>query len=305
MNIVIPPENTLDRAASLAAGWDPTSNEIPTYSFGELSKDLTEYKTFFNDLINNVANSEHNDLLSEIIDVDEPEDFPLINNPVEEEMLVIDPSKSSEIGLYPKAALWQSGWNNALPYVFVRKQVYDNLCNAVEIIKSLHEDLTLCVTDGWRSIEQQSDLYHSFYPEGHIEGEPVYVSKPNVQDRYAAPHPSGGAVDVLLGIKDQAIRIGSDLDYMEAQANTAHFENSDDYLVKSMRRIFTNIMTNVGFVCLDSEWWHFEYGTRRWAGKKKCEPLYGNAFIEQEVYENIKPVKHLAGSKRLYIDKVQ
>jgi D-alanyl-D-alanine dipeptidase len=156
------------------------------------------------------------------------------------------------------------------------------------------------ITDGWRSIDQQTDLYTSFYPNGHVEGEPLYVSPSNTEDRFASPHPSGGAVDVLIGIGDQAIRIGSDLDYMDVEANTDHFENElyEGHIIKMMRRLFSNLKCEVGFVTLDSEWWHVEYGTRRWAGKTGQDPLYGNATIDLSLYEGIEPVVPIARSRR-------
>ncbi len=40
-------------------------------------------------------------------------------------------------------------------------------------------------------------------------------------------------------------------------------------------------MTEAGFVNYDQEWWHFEYGSQRWAFvKKKESAIYGPATLE-------------------------
>ena len=36
-------------------------------------------------------------------------------------------------------------------------------------------------------------------------------------------------------------------------------------------------MTAAGFVVFDGEWWHFEYGTRRWGAVTGNAPLFGPA----------------------------
>lgn len=295
-----PLPQSLDWHASVSSGWDPESGIDPPFSFGSLSKDIYDYENIFEKLVDDISKSEKSYLLNPITDVSEPEIFPEVRNPIAEEVVAVDPTQANSTRIFPKAALWQSGWENAKPYIVVREQVLERLKHAAEILNEFNPELSLCITDGWRSIEQQRDLYNSFYPNGWQEGEPVYVSIPHDSDLHAAPHPSGGAVDVLLGIGNQAIRIGSDLDYMDKEANTDHFEDPKykDSLVQNMRRIFVNTMIESGFICIDSEWWHFEYGTRRWAGKIGTEPLYGNAKFGPSVYENIRPVDPIELSRR-------
>jgi D-alanyl-D-alanine dipeptidase len=36
-------------------------------------------------------------------------------------------------------------------------------------------------------------------------------------------------------------------------------------------------MASKGFVVFDGEWWHFEYGTRRWAAITGGTPRFGPA----------------------------
>ena len=48
-----------------------------------------------------------------------------------------------------------------------------------------------------------------------------------------------------------------------------------------------------------------EFGTRRWAGKTGNEPLYGNAIVEESMYDGYEPVKAVAGSKRMKIEALE
>ena len=58
-----------------------------------------------------------------------------------------------------------------------------------------------------------------------------------------------------------------------ATVNTTGFKKSRaefaDLLYQSMR--------SAGFVVLHCEWWHFEFGTRRWAAITGNQPRYGPA----------------------------
>ncbi|HQZ85398.1 MAG TPA: M15 family metallopeptidase [Actinomycetota bacterium] len=43
---------------------------------------------------------------------------------------------------------------------------------------------------------------------------------------------------------------------------------------RDLRRLLYATMSAAGFVVLAREWWHFEYGTRLWAGVGGRQPLY-------------------------------
>lgn len=287
-----------DWHASVAAGWDPESDKPPTYSYGDLAVSVMQQESFFQALFDRISTSEYSYLLNPLVNVAEPDIFPEVVHPIEEEMVFVNPLTRKETGLYPKAALWQSGWENSMPYLFVRAQVYERLLNVAKIFQSVDPSLSLCITDGWRSHAQQLELFNSFYIDGYVPGDPRYVAEPSDDDRLAAPHPAGGAIDVMLGIDDQAFWIGSPLDWMNVEAHADYFENSDSIFLRDMRRFFINAFCDVGFVSIDAEWWHFEYGTRRWAGKVKSEPLYGNAYVDTAIYSDLEPVELVPRSRR-------
>lgn len=300
--ILKPEPGSLDWHASIVVhGWDPNSGDDAPVSFGELTRDISDYEKRFGALIETIRNSKSCFLLNPMNNISEPDVFPEVLNPIIDPMVVIDPASQEETGLFPKAALWQSGWTNAKPYVVTRKQVYEKLRAVVVRLRTFDPDLCICVTDAWRSVEQQKTLFDAFYPNGYRQGDLIYVSEPHIDDRFAAPHPSGGAVDVLIGVKGTPIRIGADLDYMDVQANTDHYESMDIPLVRDMRRIFINLFSEQGFACIDSEYWHVEYGTRRWAGKNSTEPLYGNAVVEDSLFDGIKPVEPVPRSVRAWL----
>lgn len=296
--VVKPQPHYLDYLTSIAYGWDPESNDEPKFSFGHLSKDFMEFSDYWKKLFQKLPSIGYGHLLDPINAVAEPETMPIVANPSSEDLVVIDPDSVLETGLIPLASYWQSGYGSALPYVFVRQGVYERLLKASELLRQIDPDLGLSIADGWRPLSLQGQLYKIFYPNGHTPGEPLYVSPPNKDDAHAAPHPSGGAADVLITYKSIPLRVGADFDYMDLEANIDHFENTDDMLTRDTRRFLANVMSAADFCCIDSEWWHFEYGTRRWAAKTGGEPIYGNIHAELTDAYDISPVKPIPGSKR-------
>ena len=52
-------------------------------------------------------------------------------------------------------------------------------------------------------------------------------------------------------------------------------DDPDD--AREHRRALFHRMAAEGFVVYRGEWWHFEWGTRRWAGVRGAQPIYGPA----------------------------
>ena len=48
-------------------------------------------------------------------------------------------------------------------------------------------------------------------------------------------------------------------------------------VLRELRRLLYRTMHDAGFVVLHCEWWHFEFGTRRWAAIRSERPRYGPA----------------------------
>lgn len=277
----VPAEHTLDRVASERIyGWTEDSRLPAPFDYGLISEPHHIHHRDLSQLITDVRSSPHfSHWLTPVGRVSEVDIADVrVMRPRNEPLVVIQPDLSEQTGLIPMASYWQSGWESAQPHVCVRQEVYDRLIGVAARIRTFTSRAGLVIMDGWRSVDQQRELYDAFYPDGHVPGEPLYVSPPEMDDAMASPHPAGGAVDTFLAFDSKAIDLGSVYDYMHDEANTLHFEgNGQDEVIRDTRRILGNAMADFGFVPLDSEWWHFEFGTRRWAAKTGNEPIYGNA----------------------------
>lgn len=289
-----PSPGTLDHVAS---DQSLLTGEGDIVFSGHISTEIAKEIEFLSKLLKTIVEQDKKYLLRPITDVPETLHMPLVNNPSKESLVVVDPFLAQETGIIPVAAYWQSGWGNALPFVAMRSGVYERLLNVVKVLRNIDPSLSIVVMDAWRSLDQQKELYDLFYPQGYKEGDPLYVSEPQFDDALAAPHPSGGGVDVFIAHEMKAIEFGTPYDYMKEEAATSFFETDRDGafipysdLIRDLRRLLVNSMKEQGFEIIDSEWWHFEYGTRRWAHKTGQEPIYGNAQLEPEAYAGIQPV---------------
>ncbi|MBI3289787.1 hypothetical protein HYZ78_00135 [Candidatus Microgenomates bacterium] len=43
-----------------------------------------------------------------------------------------------------------------------------------------------------------------------------------------------------------------------------------------------NVMEGAGFVVLDSEWWHFDFGNQFWAKQKGVKAIYGSTKPQEQ-----------------------
>ncbi len=108
----------------------------------------------------------------------------------------------------------------------------------------------LIVTSSYRPYEKQLQYWLNG-PPGHPEyaRNRHYVAFPDCN----SPHVSGGAVDVLLLKDNSALDFGS--------KPPSSMDNPN-------RKLLENIMISAGFVRYANEYWHYEYGTERWARAK-------------------------------------
>ena len=72
------------------------------------------------------------------------------------------------------------------------------------------------------------------------------------------------------------LALGTDFDDFSADAHTGALE-SEPGVARELRRLLYRTMHDAGFVVLHCEWWHFEFGTRRWAAIRSEQPRYGPA----------------------------
>jgi D-alanyl-D-alanine dipeptidase len=132
----------------------------------------------------------------------------------------------------------------------------------------------LCVFDAWRPLPLQAELYDAVY--GHPGLPPGFVSEPNPDPTTPPPHLTGGTVDCSFTLDGIPLGLGTGFDDFTASARSDALESVPG-TDRELRRWLYWTMHDAGFVLLDCEWWHFEYGTRRWGAITGHTPMFGPA----------------------------
>lgn len=173
--------------------------------------------------------------------------------------------------------------SGALSEGYVRLSVYKRLIQAA---KSLPPGFRFVVFDSWRPLSVQQSLFEAMQTriraatpdlsaEAVRERASVYVAPPAKDPGKAAPHSTGGAVD--LSIADEnglLVNMGTEFDDATEKSSTAYFEkrlaaggqlSENDREALFNRRVLYHLMAEVGLVNYADEWWHYEYGDQNWA----------------------------------------
>ena len=171
------------------------------------------------------------------------------------------------------ASYLNAGWNNAQDGTWLRPEA-----NALlyEVVDSLPEPWGLCVFDAWRPLDLQAELFNAAYKDPNLpEG---FVSPADRETRLCPPHLSGGTVDCSFTLHGIPLGLGTGFDDFTDLAAADALEIKES-INRDLRRWLYWSMTETGFVVLNCEWWHFEYGTRRWGAIRGKDPLFGPARI--------------------------
>jgi D-alanyl-D-alanine dipeptidase len=171
------------------------------------------------------------------------------------------------------SAYWHAGWIHAVPTSALRQTVANRLYKVAE---ALPHPLGLAVFDAWRPLALQREIYEAAYADPDLP--PGFVARPTDDPSTPPPHVTGGAVDLTLTFDGAALALGTSFDAFIPQANAIAFEDTDSS-VRSLRRLLYWRMSEQGFVGIRSEWWHFEYGTSRWAARCASTGMYGPAHL--------------------------
>jgi len=189
---------------------------------------------------------------------------------------VADPSNDPLVPLQHRrirvlSNYWHAGWDAAVPNTWFRAGALERLGFVAD---RLPERLGLAVFDAWRPLALQAELYDAAYHEPGLP--PGFVAEPIADPSTPPPHLTGGTVDLTLTLDGTPLALGTGFDDFTPQAFTDSLEQRPG-AARDLRRLLYRAMRDAGFVVLHCEWWHFEYGTRRWAAITGNRPIYGPA----------------------------
>jgi D-alanyl-D-alanine dipeptidase len=176
-----------------------------------------------------------------------------------------------------------AGIPGALPECHAREEVQKRLWAAQALLPPF---LRLVILDAWRGVRVQTALYdqcRAALARAHPGADAAaldemtgrFVALPSVEPGRPSPHVTGGAVDLTLAtVAGAPLWFGAAFDFPGPVSFTRHFEERLDAgetlddrgrTALENRRLLHHVMTQAGFVNYHAEWWHFEYGTQRWA----------------------------------------
>lgn len=171
------------------------------------------------------------------------------------------------------ASYWHTGWPFAVPGTWLRATAAERVMQAVQ---QLPEGFGLAIWDAWRDPELQRELHAVAYSDPDLE--PGFVNPPSANPATPPPHATGGTVDLTLTWHGRPLALGTGFDEFVATAHTRSFEGGEQsvarHRIRDLRRLLRAAMVDAGFVQLECEWWHFEFGTRLWAAVNGEDPLY-------------------------------
>lgn len=130
-------------------------------------------------------------------------------------------------------------------------QLKEGAANAFQEAKrlALAEKIDLKVASAYRTFKEQEELWAKYDKNSDYACNPGTAESPNQN----CPHMVGCAVDICFG----------------SLCNEGAFKAN---ALNDQTKKLEEIMAKAGFIRYSKEWWHFEYGTERWA-RAKAEGL--------------------------------
>jgi len=140
------------------------------------------------------------------------------------------------------------------------------LLKAQRLLRKLHPDYKLIVYDAARPLSIQREMWNVV--KGTSRN--IYVSNPA---HGGGLHNYGLAVDIsIIGGNENPLDMGTPVDFM---GKAAHITNEQELVHKNIitkqalihRLLLRHVMRQAGFHPLPTEWWHFNYCSRKVARK--------------------------------------
>jgi D-alanyl-D-alanine dipeptidase len=183
----------------------------------------------------------------------DPETRP-VTQPSAEPMALLEHRRIRTLNNY-----WHGGWKHAIAQTWLRHEVADRLGRLAD---GLPHPWGLAVFDGWRSTALQTELYETAIADPRVV--PGFMAPPSTDPLLPSPHLSGGSVDLTLTYRGTPLALGCNFDDTTDRAYVISLEHTN-HPGRELRRFLFHEMAAHGFVVYPGEWWHFEYGTVRWA----------------------------------------
>ena len=202
--------------------------------------------------------------------LDDP-DGAVVERNSDEPLVVPGHPKLSMVPAYRRA-----GWASAHPTLLVRSSVADRLCDVAEDLPS---PWGLHIFDAWRPMKLQAELFDVAYTDPDLP--PGFLAPPSTDPRTTPPHLTGGSVDLTLSWRGIPLSLGTPFDAFSDAAHTTALE-ACNHIDRNARRWLVAMMRSAGFIVLHCEWWHFEFGTRRWAAITGNDAIYGATMPPQQ-----------------------
>ena len=171
--------------------------------------------------------------------------------------------------------------------MLLRESVVHRLHSAISMLPAT---LGMIVLDAHRPLNVQAWLWNEMvttvsneYPEwddpainAHARR---FVAYPELFPNRPTPHSTGGAIDVTLFdiATGDVLDMGSGFDEPVEASVCDYFERHPHAVYTERRRLLFHAMTTSGFANYPGEWWHFEYGTLRWAAATDAQAAIYNA----------------------------
>lgn len=167
---------------------------------------------------------------------------------------------------------------------------------AVEKLRQAKKNLPIGwnfkIWDGFRTFATQKLVYDNYWKELQSKNPywsqaelatktEVFVARPSHDLSCPSPHNTGGVVDLtIVDSSGKELDMGTTFDEFNFKSFTDHFaegRNHSDRLFYKNRMLLKDILEDVDFVNYREEWWHYSYGDRAWALKKKMDfAVYGS-----------------------------
>ncbi len=162
---------------------------------------------------------------------------------------------------------------------YVAEPVAGRLAHAQIYLRSLSSPglrYDLMIWDAYRAPSTQRRIFDDYTdllartkglaPASAAEAATRFVSRPDG----VYPHGTGGAVDLTLLVNDEEAFMGTGFDAFDDSSASDWYERNpprtaEDRTAAANRYLMKAAMLQAGFVPYPDEWWHYEWGTARWA----------------------------------------